>query len=108
MTESSQHLIENLQKLTRFQKQQIANWNEKLGIVLSQLNAQQNSLQTISNTLYGFHSLTGIITERFDNTQKAQSNLYLRECQEETTLNNTDRLIASLQRDNQNWRQKIH
>ena len=50
------------------------------------------------------------MTERFDNTPKDQSNHYLREenkkeCREETTQNKADKLLASLQRDNQSRRQ---
>ena len=46
------------------------------------------------------------MTERFDYTPKDQSNYYLREenrkeCREETTQNKADKLLASLQRDNQ-------
>ena len=51
------------------------------------------------------------MTERFDNTPKDQSNYYLREenkkeCREETTQNKADKLLTSLQRDNQSRRQK--
>ena len=50
------------------------------------------------------------MTERFDNTPKDQSNYYLREdnkkeCREETAQNNADKLLTSLQRDNQSRRQ---
>ena len=49
------------------------------------------------------------MTEKFDNIPKDQSNYYLRkesqkECQEETTQNKADKLLTSLQRDNQSRR----
>ena len=48
--------------------------------------------------------------ERFDSTPKDQSNYYFREdnkneCREETTQNKADKLLTSLQRDNQSRRQ---
>ena len=57
-----------------------------------------------------FQSFAFIMTERFDNTQKNQSNYYLREeskkqCREETIQNKADKLLTSLQRDNQSRRQ---
>ena len=63
--------------------------------MLSQVNESQNSRQTIGNTHNGFQLLASIITERFDNTLKDQSNYYLRkvskiECQEDTTQNKAD------------------
>ena len=69
--------------------------------MLSQVNASQNSRQTIGNTHNGFQSLASIITERFDNSLKYQSNYYLREeskkeCQEETTQNKADKILTSL------------
>ena len=69
--------------------------------MLSQVNASQNSRQTIGNTQSGFQPLVGIITKRFDNILKDQFNYYLREeskkeCQEETTQNKSDKLLASL------------
>ena len=50
------------------------------------------------------------MNERFDNTPKDQSNYYIREeskkeYQEETTQNKADKLLTSLQRDNQSRRQ---
>ena len=58
--------------------------------MLSQVNASQNSWQMIDNIHNDFQSFACIITERFDNTLKDQSNYYLREeskkeCREETT-----------------------
>ena len=47
--------------------------------MLSQVNESQNSWQTIGNTHNGFQSLASIITERFYNTLKDQSNYYLKE-----------------------------
>ena len=47
--------------------------------MLSQVNASQNSRQMIGNTHNGFQPLASIITERFDNSLKYQSNYYLRE-----------------------------
>ena len=57
-----------------------------------------------------FQFFACIITERFDNTPKDQSNYYFREenkneCWEETTQNKADKLLTSLQRDNQSRRQ---
>ena len=59
-----------LKKLTGSQKLQIANGNEKLDTMLSQVNAPENSWQQIANAHRGFQLLTSIITERFDNTLK--------------------------------------
>ena len=72
----------------------------------SQVNASQNSWQMIVNIHNDFQLLACIITERFDNTLKNQSNYYIREeskneYQEETTQNKADKLLTSLQRDNQ-------
>ena len=69
--------------------------------MLSQVNKSQNLRQTIGNTHNGLQLLASIITERFDNTLKDQSNYYLREeskkeCQEETTQNKADESQASL------------
>ena len=52
-----------------------------------------------------FQPFACIMTERFDNIPKDQSNYYLREeskkeCREETTQNKADKLLTSLQRDN--------
>ena len=68
---------------------QIANRNEKLDTMLSQVNASQDPRQTIGNNHMISSLLTNIITERFDNTLKDQSTYYHREaskkeCQEET------------------------
>ena len=51
------------------------------------------------------------MTEKFDNIPKDQSNYYLREeskkeCREETAQNKADKLLTSLQRDNQSRRQE--
>ena len=69
--------------------------------MLSQVNESQNSRQMTGNTHNGFQLLACIITERFDNTLKDQSNYYLREkrkkeCQEDTTQNKADKPQASL------------
>ena len=77
--ESSQQLVENLQKLTRSQKLQIAYGNEKLDAILSQVNASQNSRQMIDNIHNDFQPFACIMNEKFDNTLKDQSNYYLRE-----------------------------
>ena len=57
-----------------------------------------------------FQPFACIMTERFDNTPKNQSNYYLREenkkeCRKETAQNKTDKLLTSLQRYNQSRRQ---
>ena len=74
--------------------------------MLSRVNASQNSMQMIDNTHNDFQPFSCIMTERFDNTPKDQSNYYLREenkkeCREETTQNKVDKLLTSHQRDNQ-------
>ena len=109
--ESSQQLVENLNKLTRSQKLQIAYGNEKLNTILSQVNAPQNSRQQIANTQSGFQPLASIITERLDSIQINGSNNYLREetkekCQEDTTENKADEPLTSLQRDSQSKEDK--
>ena len=78
---------ELFKKFTGSQKLQIANGNEKLYTMLSQINSLQNSRQKLGNIHNGFQPLASIITERFDKTLKDQSNYYLRE---ETTQNKTD------------------
>ena len=45
---------------------QIANENEKLYIMLSQVNASQNSRQMIGNTHNGFQPFACIMTENLD------------------------------------------
>ena len=45
---------------------QIANGNEKLYTMLSQVNASQNSRQMISNTLNSFQPFACIMTEKLD------------------------------------------
>ena len=79
--------------------------------MLSQVNAIQNSQQMIDNIHNDFQPFDCIMTERFDNTPKDQSNYYLREeskkeCREETTQNKTDKLLTSPQSDNQSRRQE--
>ena len=79
--------------------------------MLSQVNASQNSRQMIDNIQNDFQPFACIMTERFDNTPKDQSNYYLRkeskkECREETTQNKAYKLLASLQRDSQSRRQE--
>ena len=64
-------------------------------------------IDNIHNDLQPF---TCIMTEKFDNTPKDQSNYYLRkeskkECREETTQNKADKRLTSPQRDNQSRRQ---
>ena len=78
--------------------------------MLSKVNASQNSWQIIDNIHNDFQPFACIMTERFDSTPKNQSNYYLREenkkeCREETAQNKADKLLASLQRDNQIRRQ---
>ena len=74
--------------------------------MLSQVNASQNSRQMINNIHNDFQPFACIMTEKFDNTLKDQSNYYLRkeskkECREETAQNKAAKLLTSLQRDNQ-------
>ena len=69
--------------------------------MLSQVNASQNSRQTIGNTNSCFRSLASIMTEMLDNTLKDQSNYCLREeskkeYQEETTQNKAEESQANL------------
>ena len=78
--------------------------------MLSQVNASQDSRKMIDNIHNDFQLFTCIMTERFDNIPKDQSNYYLRdeskkECREETTQNKTDKQLTTLQRDNQSRRQ---
>ena len=52
-----------------------------------------------------------MMTEKFDNIPKDQSNYYLREeskkeCREETAQNKADKLLTSLRRGNQSRRQE--
>ena len=77
--------------------------------MLSQVNASQKSRQTIENIHNDLQPFACIMTERFDNFQNIKK-YYLREeskkeCREETTQNKADKLLASLQRDNQSRRQ---
>ena len=101
-----------LQKDARSQKLQIDFGNKNLNTILSRVNASQISRQTIGNIHNGCQSLVSIMTEMLDNILKDQSNYYLRgeskkECREETTQNKADKLLTSLQRDNQSRRQAI-
>ena len=78
--------------------------------MLSQVNASQNSRQTIDNIHNDFQPFACIMNEKFDNIPKNQSNYYLRdeskkEYWEDTTQNKADKLLTSLQRDNQSKRQ---
>ena len=78
--------------------------------MLSQVNVSQNSWQMIDNIHNDFQPFACIMNERFYNTPRDQSNYYLREenkkeCREETTQNKADKLLTSLQRDNQSRRQ---
>ena len=79
--------------------------------MLSQVNASQNSRQMIDNIHNVFQPFACIMNEKFDNIPKDQSNYFLRkdskkECQEETTQNKADKLLTSLQRDNQSRSQE--
>ena len=79
--------------------------------MLSHVNASQNSRQMIDNIHNDFQPFDCIITEKFDNIPKDQSKYYLRkeskkESQEDTTQNKADKLLTSLQRDNQSKRQE--
>ena len=47
--------------------------------MLSQVNASQNSRQMIGNIHNDFQPFACIMTEKFDNIPKDQSNYYLRE-----------------------------
>ena len=64
----------------------------------------------IDNIHNDFKPFACIMTERLNNIPNDQSNYYLREeskkeCQEDTTQNKADKLLASLQRYNQSRRQ---
>ena len=81
-------------------------WRWDQDTMLSQVNESQNSQHSIGNTYSDFQPLANIITERLDNTLKAQSNYYLRgeskkESQEDSTENKADESLTSLQRDGQ-------
>ena len=78
--------------------------------MLRQVNASQNSQQMIDNIHNDYHPFACIMTEKFDNIPKDQSNYYLREeskkeCREESTQNKADKLLTSLQKDNQSRKQ---
>ena len=77
--EINQQLVQNLKKTYKKSDIKIEYGNEKLDTILSLVNSSQNSQQTIGNTHNGFRVLACIITERFDNTLKDQSNYYFRE-----------------------------
>ena len=67
--------------------------------------------QMIDKIHNDFQPFACIMIEKFDNIPKDQSNYYLREeskkeCREETTQNKADKLLTSLQRDNQSRRQE--
>ena len=79
--------------------------------MLSQVNASQNSRQMIGNIHNDFQPFACMMTEKFDNIPKDQSNYFLRkqskkESREEATQNKADKLLTSPQRDNQSRRQK--
>ena len=81
--------------------------------ILSQVNASENSRETISNTHSYFHPSARIIAESLDNIQINESNNYLREgtqkeCQEDTTENKADEPLISLQRDGQSKEKKYN
>ena len=102
----SQQLVQNFKKFSGSQKPKIAYWIEKLDTMLSQANASQSSRQMIDNIYNDLQPFACIMTKRFDSTQKDQSSYYIRkenkkECREETTQNKADKLLTSLQRDNQ-------
>ena len=67
--------------------------NQKLEIILSQINTSQNSIRKIDNIYNDFQFLASIITERFDNFQINELNNYPRE---ETTKNKADESLTSL------------
>ena len=99
-----------LKKLSGSQKPQIAHWIEKLDTVLNQANASQNSLQMIDNINNDLQPFACIMIKRFDSTQKINLAIIsekriLKKCREETTQNKADKLLTSLQRDNQSRRQ---
>ena len=65
----------------------------------------------IGNIHNNFQPFACIMTKRFDYIPKDQSNYYIREvnkkeCREETTQNKADKLLTSLQRDNQSRKQE--
>ena len=77
--------------------------------MLSQANASQNSWQMIDNIYNDLQPFACIMTKRFDSTQKINlaiiSGKKKKKCREETTQNKADKLLTSLQRDNQSRRQ---
>ena len=61
-------------------------------------------IQMIDNIHNDFQPFACIMTEKYDNIPRYQSNYYLREeskkeCREETAQNKVDKLLTSLQRD---------
>ena len=78
--------------------------------MLSLVNASQISRQIIDNIHNDFQPFACIMTEKFDNTPKDQSNYYLKkeskkECREEKKQNKADKLLTSPQRDSRSRRQ---
>ena len=63
---NQQTVSSELKKAYRKSDIQVANGNEKLYTMLSQVNASQNSRQTISNTHNGFQPFACIMTEILD------------------------------------------
>ena len=92
--QSFQQLVENLKRLSRNQKLQIAFGNEKLNTILSLVNASQNSRQRTDNTHSSFQPLIMIIAEKFYNIQKDETNNYFRK---ETTTK-AEEPLSSLQK----------
>ena len=78
--------------------------------MLSQANASKNSRQMINYIYNDFQPFACIMAKMFDFSPKDQFNYYLREenfkkMWEVTTQNKADKLLTSLQRDNQSRRQ---
>ena len=67
LSDENHPLVQNLIKITSFQKMQISYGNEKLDTIQSQVNTLQNSRQMIANTYNDSWSLVSSITERLDN-----------------------------------------
>ena len=66
MIQISKQLVQNFKKLSGSQKLQIAYRNEKLGTMLSQVNASQNSRQLIDNVHNDLQPFVCIMAERFE------------------------------------------
>ena len=78
--------------------------------MLSQANASQNSRQMIDNIYNDLQPFACIMTKRFDSTQKINQAIISgkkikKNVKKETTQNKADKLLTSLQRDNQSRRQ---